>query len=226
MDEPPWAWQRLRQSTLGVAPSGYDASMSRASILLGLLLLLAGIAASLFAQDEITVAAQSPCIALTGNPIDVPVYIRDLSGTPLGLDQPAGKRIQGISFQVAYSPANYVTSIAVKRAGILAPRVPVSEFALANANTVSYLALFEEQFNTIQYHLDAPRPGDLVAVVVVTLGPAAVPGSRMDFKFGDSATTSLTDQNGVTAETEADGFLRPQSGCVQLVEPRRRVVRR
>src|SRR5690349_16794718 len=50
--------------------------------------------------------------------VDVPVYIRDVSSTPLGLDQPPGSRIQSYSIKVNYAPASAVQSITFTRAGI------------------------------------------------------------------------------------------------------------
>jgi hypothetical protein len=62
-----------------------------------------------------------------GGPIDVPVYIRDTAGTPLGIDQPFGSRIQSYSIQVLYSPAAAVQSITFTRGGITAPLTPTFE---------------------------------------------------------------------------------------------------
>ena len=47
------------------------------------------------AADVITVGT----VTTSGMTADVPVYIRDVSGTPLGMDQPAGSKIQAISFE-------------------------------------------------------------------------------------------------------------------------------
>src|SRR5258707_13720872 len=57
--------------------------------------------------------------------VDVPVYIQDLSRTPLGLDQAPGSRIQSYSIKATYSPASAVPSIRFKRAGITAPLSPL-----------------------------------------------------------------------------------------------------
>src|SRR5258708_38303577 len=64
--------------------------------------------------------------------VDVPVYIRDLSGTPLGLDQPPGSRIQSYSIKVNYSPASAVSSITFNRAGITAPLTPLLQLTPAS----------------------------------------------------------------------------------------------
>jgi hypothetical protein len=47
------------------------------------------------AQDVLTVGQGATCIAGTpGQTVTVPVFIRDVSGTLLGIEQPAGQRIQ------------------------------------------------------------------------------------------------------------------------------------
>ena len=54
-------------------------------------------------QDVVTVGiVNGPQFSV----VDVPVYIRDTSSTPLGLDQPAGSRIQSYSIKVNYAPAS------------------------------------------------------------------------------------------------------------------------
>src|SRR5690242_11645326 len=69
----------------------------------------------------------------TGTSIDVPVYIRDTSGTPLGIDQPPGSRIQSYSIKVNYSPAASVQSVTFTRAGITSPLTPSFESSPASA---------------------------------------------------------------------------------------------
>ncbi|HEV2718394.1 MAG TPA: hypothetical protein VG323_00125, partial [Thermoanaerobaculia bacterium] len=95
-----------------------------AALFLGLLA-----AAPLVAQpqpaDVVTVG--SVALASAGATVDVPVFIRDTSGTPLGIDQPPGSRIQSYSLTVNYSPATAVQSITFTRAGITAPLTPAFE---------------------------------------------------------------------------------------------------
>lgn len=170
------------------------------------------------------VGSASPCLFALGNTTVVPIYIRDVAGTPLGVDQPPGKKIQGISFQITYSPADAVSSVRIKRTGVLETKVATSEFALSNSNSVSYLGVFDEQFNTIAFHLNAPPPGDLIAELTVTLSPSAA-GKQIDFTFGSSTTTALTDQAGLTSETRDNGTLVLFGGCVQVGGARRRAVR-
>jgi hypothetical protein len=195
------------------------------TLLLALVVCTFALSEGFAAQDEFTVAAE-PCMAIGGTRVVIPVYVRDVSSTKLGLDQPSGKRIQGISFQIAYTPAEAVKSASIARAGVLESRVAMSEFSLGNANTVSYLGLFDEEFNTVQFHLDAPPPGDLVANVVLTLNSEVAPGTVLHFTFGGTGTTELTDHQGSVSENAAEGSLRINNGCAQVVGARHRGARK
>ena len=80
----------------------------------------------------------------SGGTIDVPVFIRDTSGTPLGIDQPPGSRIQSYALTVSYSPASSVQSITFTRAGITAPLTPTFESSPTAPGMVSLLDTFQE----------------------------------------------------------------------------------
>src|SRR5690349_2991008 len=79
---------------------------------------------SVHAADAVTVGT----VTANGSTVTVPVSIRDVSGTPLGMDRPAGSKIQSFSIKVTYAPASSVQSIAFNRAGITANLTPTSEF--------------------------------------------------------------------------------------------------
>src|SRR5438067_207478 len=95
------------------------------SILFAVILSIAAGPALSVAQDVVTVGTGS---APPGGVVDIPVFIRDISGTPLGIDQPAGSRIQSYSLKVNFSPpADKIQSVTFSRAGITAPLTPVFE---------------------------------------------------------------------------------------------------
>lgn len=93
--------------------------------------------------------------------VDVPVYIRDVSGTPLGIDQPAGSRIQSWSIKVDYAAAASVQSITFTRAGITTPLTPTFESSPSAAGTVSLIDTFDEAINLVPFTSNAPagQPG-------------------------------------------------------------------
>src|SRR5262245_53446410 len=99
------------------------------------------------ASDVVTIGT----VTASSTTVDVPVYIRDVSGTTLGMDQPAGSRIQSFSIKVNYSPASAVQSVSFSRAGITANLTPVSEFKPSGSGTVSLLDTFQESSDLIPF---------------------------------------------------------------------------
>ncbi|HYK02086.1 MAG TPA: hypothetical protein VE974_10030 [Thermoanaerobaculia bacterium] len=165
------------------------------------------------AADVVTVGT----VTATGSTVDVPVYIRDLSGTPLGMDRPAGSKIQSFSIKVDYSPSSAVQSVAFSRAGITANLTPTSEFKPSGSGSVSLLATFQESTNAIPFTLNASAPGNLVAHLVFTLSPSAAPSSSIALTL-DASLTQLTDSGGTAAtkETTGNGSLTLVNGQINI----------
>jgi hypothetical protein len=191
----------------------------RPNRLLLVLLLLAGFlspAAAHAAVDVITVGT----VTASGNTVDVPVSIRDVSGTPLGLDQPAGSRIQSFSIKVTYAPASAVSSVTFTRAGITASLTPTSEFSPSTAGSISLLDTFKESTNPIPFTLNAASPGNRVAHLVFTLSGSAAAGTSISLTL-DPALTQLTDEGGsaATKETVANGGLGLIGGSILIPAP-------
>src|SRR5947207_1722422 len=93
-------------------------------LLLGLLMVALPLAAQAPPADVVTIGTVS---GGAGGTVDVPVFIRDTSGTPLGIDQPSGSRIQSYAITVNYAPAAAVQSITFTRGGITVPLTPAFE---------------------------------------------------------------------------------------------------
>jgi hypothetical protein len=168
-------------------------------------------------QDVITVGTGS---GLPGTTVDIPVSIRDVSGTPLGIDQPAGSRIQSYSIKVDYAPASAVQSITFTRAGITTTLTPTFEASPAAPGSISLLDTFQEATNLIPFTLNAAAPGDQVAHLLVTLSPSATPGATITLSL-DPVLTQLTDQAGspATRESVAAGNLALVNGSITVQEP-------
>jgi hypothetical protein len=167
-------------------------------------------------SDVITVAT----VTGTGT-VDVPVYIRDTSGTPLGIDQPSGSRIQSYSIRVTYSPGASVQSISFTRAGITAPRTPTFESSPAvPGSSIALLDNFDEGTNLIPFTSNAALPGNQVAHLLVTLSPSATPGSTITLTL-DPVLTQLPDEGGTpaTIETVNNGRLTLVSGAILVATP-------
>ena len=174
------------------------------------LLLLSG---SLAAQDSASVIG-----ALSGPPgatIEVPVYAQDLSATPLGVDQPAGSRIQSLSYRVTFTPASSVASKLFARAGITAGLTPVFQATPTTATTASYLGTFDETTSPIPFTLDAAPPGDQVLKITVTLA-ATAPAGTIDLTL-DPTSTLFANQAGSLEETPTNGWLTLADGQITVL---------
>jgi len=181
-------------------------------------------AASLHAQDVITIGG--PCIAgaAPGSTVTVPVYIRDMTGTPLGVDQPAGKKIQAFSFKVAVSPASAIASdsgglkVNVTQAGIAAQAgTPSFETKPRTSSTFSYVVLYDESSQPLPFTANAALPGNLVANIAITLSDSATAGSTISLNAA-ADTTSLNNQGGTAAEF-APRDLTIVDGCITVAGP-------
>src|SRR5256885_1435798 len=117
-------------------------------------------------KDVVTVGS---AIGYGGTTVDIPVYIRDTSGTPVGVDQPPGSKLQSYSIKVNYAPAPSVFSAGMSRAGITASLTPLSEFAPVSPGSASLIDDFYEPTNPIPFTSNAALPGDQVAHILVQL---------------------------------------------------------
>jgi hypothetical protein len=150
--------------------------------------------------DSVTVAN----VTAGGGVVDVPVYIRDVSGTPLGRDQPPGSKIQSYSIKVNYAPTAAVQSISFTRAGITTPLTPTFEANPSSPGSVSLIDTFQESTNLIPFTLNAAAPGDQVGHLLVNLSPLATPGTVIALTL-DPTLTQLTDEGGDGATKESVG---------------------
>jgi hypothetical protein len=192
-------------------------SLARIAFLIAVVMMLpaAPAAAQPTPQDVITVGTA------TGAPntvVDVPVYIRDTSGTPLGIDQPPGSRIQSYSIKVNYTNASMVSSVTFTRAGITQSLTPTFEASPSGPGTITLLDTFSEGTNLIPFTSNAALPGNQVAHLRFTLNGTATPGSTITLTL-DPTLTQLTDQMGspATRETTTAGNLLLVPGAINLV---------
>jgi hypothetical protein len=153
-------------------------------------------------------------VTANGSVVDVPVYIRDSSGTPVGLDQPPGSKIQSFSIKVSYAPTAAISSITFTRAGITQSLTPVAEFNPSTPGTVSLVETFQESTNPIPFTLNASG-GDEVGHLSVTLSPAAVPGSTITLIL-DPTVTTVANQDGTTEETVGNARLSLVDGAINV----------
>ncbi|MCP4654190.1 MAG: hypothetical protein GY856_02105 [bacterium] len=162
------------------------------------------------AQDVMTVGSSEAPLN-PGELVVVPVYVRDTSGTALGIDAGAGRRIQNLSIIVEYSPAAAVTAIDIGRAGLTAALTPVFEADVDADGQRSWIATFDETGAPLPFNLDAALPGDQVAELTIQLSGQVGPKTVLVLSLV-GATTALGDRGGTLAETEANGQLRLVGG--------------
>jgi hypothetical protein len=163
--------------------------------------------------DVVTVGT----VSSSSSVVDVPVYIRDTAGTPLGIDQPAGSRIQSYSLRVLYaSPA--VQSITFTRGGITSSLTPTFESSPAvPGSSIALLDTFDETTNLIPFTSNAALPGNQVGTLHVTIAPGTPVGTVIAFTL-DPTLTQLTDEGGTpgTVETTANGRLALVAGSITI----------
>jgi hypothetical protein len=164
-------------------------------------------------QDVVTVGTVSGA-----GSVDVPVFIRDTSGTPLGLDQPPGSRIQAYGIRITATPPSAVLSMSMSRAGITQSLTPTFESNPSAANTASLIDSFNEGTNLIPFTLNGTLPGNQVARLHVNLNPSLAPGTVVTLTL-DPVVTELTDQSGTaaTAETVNNGRLLLVNGAINVI---------
>jgi hypothetical protein len=163
------------------------------------------------AQDVITIGSG------TGNPggsVSIPVYIRDVSATTLGVNNAAGSRIQGLAFKVFFS-TDVIDTVTIARAGVTAQSVPMYENNLQGAGWSAFIASFNETTNLLPFVADQAAPGNQVAVLTLTLKPGAAVGT-VPLTF-DAPGAILSNQAGTARETVANSALALVNGSVSVV---------
>jgi IPTL-CTERM motif len=171
--------------------------------------------APVLTNDTVTVGTVT--VASAGSTVDVPVFIRDVSGTPLGLDQPFGSRIQSYGLTVNY-PAASVQSISFTRGGITAPLTPTFESSPSSAGTITLLDVFQESTNLIPFTLNGAVPGNQVAVLHVTIAAGVTPGTVIPLTL-DSTLTLLNNQAGTIKESVPTNNLTLVNGSILVTAP-------
>ncbi len=134
-----------------------------------------------------------------GDTIEVPIYVRDLGATLLGVDQPGGAKIQGFTFQIEFQPSASVQAANAYHSGTTGGLSPLFDTFVFTGDSLTYVVSFDEATNLVPLTLDGPGPGDEVARLVVTIDPGAPPTPVQLTLLG---ATTLSNQAGTLTETE------------------------
>jgi len=178
------------------------------------ILLSSASATALLAQDVLTLGTG----VQTGSSVDIPVYVRDVSGTALGVDQPAGSKIQSYSINVTYTTDPAIQSVTFTRAGILAGLTPTFETSPSSAGSITLLDTFNEATNLIPFVSNAAAPGNQIGHIVITFAPGTVTSPVITLTINPTLT-QLSNQGGTTTETVANGRLTFVNGPPVIFAP-------
>jgi hypothetical protein len=162
--------------------------------------------------DVVTVGT----VAAAGPSITVPVYVRDVSGTPLGIDQPFGSRIQAFSLKVDYPVSPFITGVTFTRAGITAGLTPTFSISPAAPGTASLLMSFDETTSLVPFVSNAAAPGNQVGQLTFTFAPATPAGTVIPLTL-DATLTQLSSEGGTSTETTTAGSLALVPGSVTVL---------
>lgn len=185
-------------------------SFVRAAVLIGAALPMF---ATVLTQDVVTIGTG----VNSGMTVDVPVYIRDTSASPLGIDQPFGSRIQSYSLTVNYAPASAIQSVTFTRAGITQSLTPAFESSPASAGSITLIDTFDETTNLIPFTSNAALPGNQIAKLHFTFKPSTLTGTVVTLTL-DPTLTQLSNQGGTTSETVNNGTLTLVNGSIIQTE--------
>lgn len=155
--------------------------------------------------------------AEAGDTVDLPIVVLDKSLTAIGADSGAGRRIQNLSISATVTPADKVTGVTFKRAGITTGLTPLFETQVTDATQplTSWILSFDEANQPIPFSLDQ---GDLVGYLEVTLTAQATPGDVIQLEF-DAARSALANQGGVLTATGANSGLVLLDGTLRVEAP-------
>jgi len=192
------------------------AAMATATLLAGRSALAAGPA------DALTIGSVT---VQPGDTVSVPLFVRDVAGTPLGGDRSAF--IQRIQFKVNFAPAGRISGCANPTfpdcavefipAGLLAGRTPVTADVVKNLGSIAVNYAYDRTTDRIPYNQLAADPGDLVGFLKFVTSSALQTEAivALSFDSTDDATAFADDTAAIT-ETVAADTLRVVNGSIHL----------
>ena len=177
------------------------------------------LAPTTFAQDTVAIEDLVDPV-IPGSMVVMPLYVRDVSGTLLGVDVGPSFLIQDFGITVEVDPPGAITAIDVERAGITAALSPLFETEFSAGNRHTWIIAFDETTATVPFSLDAPAPGDLVAELWITLADSFLPPNTVLVDVvSPSALGNQPPGLPQTAFSESaeNGFLSLSGGTITLM---------
>jgi hypothetical protein len=157
--------------------------------------------------------------------VQVPIFIQDNTGTPIGRDQGAGLRISGFAMQVVYGGPNPCIDTPASGSlridltgGILASQSADVDSRPKVANTSQSWLYSSAETNGLIPFTAAPAPGDRIGAMVFNLtGCPAGPINLVITTTGAAAATLTSDS--AVSETVSNGGLSVTNGAIEIVPP-------
>ena len=172
------------------------------------------------ATDVLTIGTVS--VSSGTGQVEVPIFIQDNTGTPIGRDLGSGLRISGFGMQVVYGPNSCIDtpasgSLRIDLAGgILASQSADVDSRVKVANTSQSWLYSSAEPNGLIPFTGAPLPGDRIGAMVFNLtGCPAGPINLVITTTGAAAAT-LTSGSAVS-ETVGNGRLSVTNGAIEIV---------
>jgi hypothetical protein len=155
--------------------------------------------------------------------VAVPIFIQDNTGTPIGRDQPATKRISGFAMQVVYGPNSCIDTPASASqrinltGGILASQSADFDNRPKMANTSQSWIYSSSEANGLIPFTAAAAPGDQIGTMVFNLTGCSAGTIKLVITTSGGAEATLNSDSG-TSETVRNppGGLSVVNGAINI----------
>jgi hypothetical protein len=155
--------------------------------------------------------------APSGAVVNVPVYLRDSTDTPLGPERARDAQIDGIALRIRFVPVTPI--VAARFLSSAEQRLPPARLEVAprTADGISYLVVRPcgsglARDLCFSASTSTPQP---IAVLELTLARRLPSGSRIELTL-DPAVSVLSNAAGTLSESVANGFLVLRNGVVEV----------
>jgi IPT/TIG domain len=171
------------------------------------------------ATDVLTIGTVS--VSSGTGQVEVPIYIQDNTGTPIGRDQGARLRISGFAMQVVYGPKPCVDTPATASqridltGGILASQSADIDSRVKVANTSQSWIYSSAETNGLIPFTAAPLPGDRIGAMVFNLTGCPAGTINLAITTTGGAGATLSSDNSVS-ETVGNGALSVTNGAINI----------
>jgi len=181
--------------------------------------LASGAASGQVVTDVLTIGTVS--VSSGTGQVEVPIFIKDNTGTRIGRDQPAGRRISGFALQVTYGPNACVDTPATAgqridlAGGILASQSADIDSRVKVANTSQSWIYSSAETNGLIPFTAAAAPGDRIGAMVFNLTGCPAGTINLVITTTGGAAATLQSDSGVS-ETVGSGGLSVINGAINI----------